>query len=270
MISKRIAMARKQKSWIQTQLSEALGVSIDTVRRWEQGKRSPDADMLQKLAQALDTTTGYLLGETDDPRRDTEDFERRKWMYRISRARDSTSTNADKLSQSEHNLLLGSEPGAYDIPPESNVRFTDVTWVPVVDGAITVCCGAGTAYAEDVEWNVIGKYPVPTVDLLGFSWALKDGGFRIITVEGDSMAPRIEDGDQVLFADAELLNGDIGLVRYRGRYMIRGVFFEGGSIRLQAINKEYEPIIVPREDEDFCILGKVLLKIAIEKLNGLW
>lgn len=227
-------MARKQKSWIQTQLAEALGVSVDTVRRWEQGKRTPDTDMLQRLAQALNTSTGFLLGETNDPAKSATD-----------------RSTAPEL-------------------PESNVRFADVTWVPVVDGAITVCCGTGTAYAEDVEWNVIGKYPIPTTDLMGFSWALKDGGFRIITVEGDSMAPRIEDGDQVLFADAELLNGDIGLVRYRGRYMIRGVFFEGGSIRLQAINKEYEPIIVPHEDEDFCILGKVLLKIAIEKLNGLW
>ncbi|WP_423868985.1 helix-turn-helix domain-containing protein, partial [Fretibacterium fastidiosum] len=39
-------MARKRKDWIQTQLAEALGVSVDTVRRWEQGKRIPDTDML--------------------------------------------------------------------------------------------------------------------------------------------------------------------------------------------------------------------------------
>lgn len=234
MISKRIAIARKGKGWIQTQLAEALGVSVDTVRRWEQGKRPPDTEMLQKLAQALDTSTAYLLGETDDPAKPATD-----------------RAPAPEL-------------------PESKVRFTDVTWVPVVDGAITVCCGTGTAYAEDVEWNVVGKYPVPTADLLGFSWLLKDGGFRIITVEGDSMAPRIEDGDQVLFADTELISGDLGLVRYRGRYMVRGVFFEGDNIRLQATNKEYDPIIVPQEDENFCILGKVLLKVAIEKLNGLW
>lgn len=236
MISKRIAMARKGKGWIQTQLAKALDVSVDTVRRWEQGKRTPDSDMLQKLAQALDTTTGYLLGETDDPAKPATD-----------------RAPAPEL-------------------PESNVRFTDVTWVPVVDGAITVCCGTGTAYAEDVEWNVIGRYPVPTADLIGFSWALRDGGFRIITVEGDSMAPRIEDGDQVLFVDMELLNGDLGLVRYRGRYMIRGVFFEGDNIRLQAINKEYDPIIVlPENLEEFCILGKVLGKaLGFEKLNGLW
>lgn len=237
MISKRIAIVRKGKGWIQTQLAEALGVSVDTVRRWEQGKRTPDTDMLQRLAQTLNTSTGYLLGETENPVR----------------------LEADALVSKMEQL------------PESNVRLVDVTWVPVVDGAITVCCGAGTAYAEDVEWNVVGKYPVPTADLMGFSWALKDGGFRIITVEGDSMAPRIEDGDQVLFADTELLNGDLGLVRYRGRYMVRGVFFEGDNIRLQALNKEYDPIIVTPDDLDkFCILGKVLLKVAIEKLNGLW
>ena len=238
MISKRIATARKRKIWIQTQLAEALGVSVDTVRRWEQGKRIPDTDMLQRLAQALDTTTAYLLGETENP---------------VRPEADAPVSRMEQL-------------------PESNVRLVDVTWVPVVDGAITICCGTGTAYAEDVEWNVVGKYPVPTVDLMGFSWLLKDGGFRIITVEGDSMAPRIEDGDQVLFADTELLNGDLGLVRYRGRYMVRGVFFEGNNIRLQAINKEYDSIIVlPENLEEFCILGKVLGKaLGFEKLNGLW
>lgn len=233
----RLKMRRKQMGLSQEQLGNLVDFHVNTVRRWENGSRSPDAGTLQKLAQVLNTTTGYLLGETENP------------------ARTEGNAPASKAVQL----------------PESNVRFADVTWVPVVDGAITVCCGTGTAYAEDVEWNVVGRYPVPTTDLMGFSWALKDGGFRIITVEGDSMAPRIEDGDQVLFADTELLNGDLGLVQYRDRYMIRGVFFEGDSIRLQALNKEYDPIIVTPDDLDkFCILGKVLLKVAIEKLNGLW
>lgn len=233
-ISDRVKKLRDLRGLSQGDLAQVIGVDVNTIWRWENGRSSP-ARSLQKLAQALDTTTGYLLGETDDPAKPATD-----------------RAPAPEL-------------------PESNVRFTDVTWVPVVDGAITVCCGTGTAYAEDVEWNVVGKYPVPTVDLMGFSWALRDGGFRIITVEGDSMAPRIEDGDQVLFVDTELLNGDLGLVRYRGRYMIRGVFFEGDNIRLQALNKEYDPIIVTPDDLDnFCILGKVLLKVAIEKLNGLW
>lgn len=234
----RLKMLRKQMGFSQERLGDLVDAHVNTVRRWENGSRSPDTEMLQKLVQALNTTTGYLLGETENP------------------ARSENSTPVSKMEQL----------------PESNVRFVDVTWVPVVDGAITVCCGTGTAYAEDVEWNVVGKYPIPTADLMGFSWLLKDGGFRIITVEGDSMAPRIEDGDQVLFADTELLNGDLGLVRYRGRYMIRGVFFEGNDICLQALNKEYEPIIVTPDNLDkFCILGKVLGKVlGFEKLNGLW
>ena len=237
MVGDRIKLLREGLGQSQEELASAIGMHSNTVARWERGELAPRGTSLSKLAQALDTTTAYLLGETDDP------------------LKPGASQPPDKA------VAL----------PESNVRFVDVTWVPVVDGAITVCCGTGTAYAEDVEWNVVGKYPVPTADLLGFSWLLKDGGFRIITVEGDSMAPRIEDGDQVLFADAELLNGDLGLVRYRGRYMVRGVFFEGDNIRLQALNKEYDPIIVTPDGLDkFCILGKVLLKVAIEKLNGLW
>lgn len=236
MVGDRIKFLRDGLNQSQEELASAIGMHSNTVARWERGELVPRGTSLSKLAQALDTTTGYLLGETDDPAKPATD-----------------RATAPEL-------------------PESNVRFTDVTWVPVVDGAITVCCGTGTAYAEDVEWNVVGKYPIPTADLMGFSWLLKDGGFRIITVEGDSMAPRIEDGDQVLFADTELLNGDLGLVRYRGRYMIRGVFFEGNDIRLQAINKEYDPIIVlPESLEEFCILGKVLGKaLGFEKLNGLW
>ena len=234
-LGNRIRELRKKKGLTQAQLGEMVGSDGNTISRWELNKLGMGKEYILKFAQALDTSTAYLLGETDDP----------------------AKPGTERTTVSE-------------LPP-SNVRFTDVTWVPVVDGAITICCGTGTAYAEDVEWNVVGKYPVPTADLLGFSWLLKDGGFRIITVEGDSMAPRIEDGDQVLFADAELLNGDLGLVRYRGRYMIRGVFFEGDNIRLQALNKEYDPIIVTPDDLDnFCILGKVLLKVAIEKLNGLW
>ena len=40
---------------------------MDSVRRWEQGKRSPDVKMLRNIAQVLDTTVSYISGETDNP-----------------------------------------------------------------------------------------------------------------------------------------------------------------------------------------------------------
>ena len=67
MINERIVQARKQKRLKQTDLAKLLNVSIDTVRRWEQGKRAPTVDKLQPLANALDTTISYLTGDIDIP-----------------------------------------------------------------------------------------------------------------------------------------------------------------------------------------------------------
>ena len=67
MFSDRIARLRKNRGLNQTQLAKKLGVSVDSVRRWEQGKRSPDVEMLRNIAQVLDTTVSYISGETDNP-----------------------------------------------------------------------------------------------------------------------------------------------------------------------------------------------------------
>ena len=71
--SDRIAKLRKENGLNQMDLAEGLRVSVDSVRRWEQGKRSPDVEMMNKIAQLLNTTVGYLSGETDNPERKLDD-----------------------------------------------------------------------------------------------------------------------------------------------------------------------------------------------------
>lgn len=68
MFSERLTRLRKDKGLTQKDLAKTLGVSVDSVRRWEQDKRSPDVDMLAKIARALDTTVSYISGETDNPK----------------------------------------------------------------------------------------------------------------------------------------------------------------------------------------------------------
>lgn len=63
----RLRMRRKQIGLSQEQLGELVNFHVNTVRRWENGSRSPDAGTLQEIAKALDTTTAYLLGEMDAP-----------------------------------------------------------------------------------------------------------------------------------------------------------------------------------------------------------
>ena len=63
----RIKTKRKGLGVTQEGLAEKANVSVMTVFRWEQELRSPRGDELQRLASALNTTSAYLLGETDDP-----------------------------------------------------------------------------------------------------------------------------------------------------------------------------------------------------------
>lgn len=75
MFSERMTKLRKEKGLTQKDLAQILGVSIDSIRRWEQNKRSPDVDMLGKIAHALDTTVSYISGETDNPKPNNDNEE---------------------------------------------------------------------------------------------------------------------------------------------------------------------------------------------------
>ncbi|TXF90207.1 helix-turn-helix transcriptional regulator [Neolewinella aurantiaca] len=59
-------LARKDKKLSQTQLAKQLSTSIFVISRYERGEMTPSIDNAKKLAGLLDTTVGYLLGETSD------------------------------------------------------------------------------------------------------------------------------------------------------------------------------------------------------------
>jgi transcriptional regulator with XRE-family HTH domain len=63
----RIIELRKAKTWSQTQLADKVGVSYAQIGRYETKDSQPPAQVLKKIAEALDTTVDYLLnGNTED------------------------------------------------------------------------------------------------------------------------------------------------------------------------------------------------------------
>ena len=70
-LGNRIRELRKKEGLTQAQLGEMVGSDGNTVSRWELDKLGMGNEYVLKLAQALDTSTAYLLGETDDPKRYT-------------------------------------------------------------------------------------------------------------------------------------------------------------------------------------------------------
>lgn len=63
MLSDRIKDARKAKGIMQKELAEMLNVRPSTVSMWESGYRTPDLDMLKKIASLLGVSFDDLLGD---------------------------------------------------------------------------------------------------------------------------------------------------------------------------------------------------------------
>lgn len=60
-LADKIAMLRKQKGWSQEDLAEQLGISRQSVSKWESGNSIPDLDKIVKMSRIFDVSTDFLL-----------------------------------------------------------------------------------------------------------------------------------------------------------------------------------------------------------------
>lgn len=67
MIGKRLKDIRKTKGLTQSQLAEIIGVSVSTVKKWEQDKVDPNTAALISIAVALNVSLDYLFGNDAAP-----------------------------------------------------------------------------------------------------------------------------------------------------------------------------------------------------------
>ena len=61
---KRIRMLREQMKLSQFELAKLLGISQASLCRYETGEREPSIQMLKRIAEELDCTVDYLIGES--------------------------------------------------------------------------------------------------------------------------------------------------------------------------------------------------------------
>jgi transcriptional regulator with XRE-family HTH domain len=64
----RVHELRKEHGWSQADLAAKIGADAGQISRYENGRITPSADALVRLAEVFDVTTDYLLIE-DAPRR---------------------------------------------------------------------------------------------------------------------------------------------------------------------------------------------------------
>lgn len=64
MFGENLKAMRKKKGYTQEELAIKLNVVRQTISKWEKGLSVPDADILCKIAEILDTKVSVLLGGT--------------------------------------------------------------------------------------------------------------------------------------------------------------------------------------------------------------
>ncbi len=85
---KKLAALRKEKKLSQSILAAQLNTSVSVISRYERDEMTPSIEMAKKLASLLQTSVGYLLGETeeDDLLKDPQMIRRLKELRNFTEA----------------------------------------------------------------------------------------------------------------------------------------------------------------------------------------
>ncbi len=63
---KKLREAREAKGFSQAELAKLISSYHSIIGKYERDEVKPTIDVVKKLAEVLETTAGYLLGETED------------------------------------------------------------------------------------------------------------------------------------------------------------------------------------------------------------
>lgn len=63
----RLARIRELRRISQAELAEKVGIGMQQIYRYENGKTEPDGDVVARIAMVLNVSTDYLLGLTNSP-----------------------------------------------------------------------------------------------------------------------------------------------------------------------------------------------------------
>lgn len=140
----------------------------------------------------------------------------------------------------------------YDVPmenaspapiPAGFEPLPEMTTIPLV-GAIA--CGTPITAEQNIETRV----GIPSAWRADFA----------LTCHGDSMSPKIQDGDIVCIRQQkEVENGEIAAVRIGDEATLKRFYRQGNTVLLQAENPAYPPLVYSQHQlDDMAIEGKAV------------
>ena len=88
---KKIKELRESKGWNRSELADNIGISHVMVGRYERDETAPSVEVAKKMADALDTSIDYLVGDG------TKSSFNKKTLKRLEDIEDMPPTMKDKM-----------------------------------------------------------------------------------------------------------------------------------------------------------------------------
>ena len=229
-----IKALRVEKDWTQGDLAKFAGVSLETIKRYENGKTNPTNDNLSKIANALGVEIKNLY--------------------------DGASPSVS-LSQ-KNNMSLSAKKVS---PSLSNLKKTEeadqVSYDQILIRKLSSAVGAG----ESVDINGVEVYDtdilVPFSQMLFKVRPKKADRIRCMQVDGYSMVPMLFPDSWVIADVTAKFEGDgLYIINYCDNFMVKLLQKSpDGTLHIKSVNKDYESYdIGPDDDAQVYIVGKVL------------
>lgn len=227
MNTERLKAIRNQKKVTQKEVSDALGISPNTYKNYEQGMREPNNEMLCKLADYFSTTTDFLLGRA--PQTDP-----------IQLLMSQTVLSPQELEEQFNSLPEDLQAIVLALIKAMKARREQMQQsrpsIQMRKHLNKAAAGFGYDLSSEDEWAEITVLDTPQARSADFA----------VEVDGDSMEPDYHSGDIVLVKrDPDVPVGEVGLFVHDGMGYIK----ERGKKCLISRNPDYPDI----EGEAQCI-----------------
>lgn len=234
-IGSRIKQRREELGYTQPQLASLIEVSKGTIGNYESGISSPNENILFRLFEVLKCDANFLY--QDDIKIMGNDVFSLSEQNHIKKYR-----SLDEYGKKAVDGLLNTE---YD---RCTYHTAEQELIHLPKSVLKASAGSG---------NWLDEQQLESVSVLDTPQSRKAN--LVIEVDGDSMSPTYENGDNVLVnTKSDVAVGDIGIFIVDGSGYIKKL----GTDRLISVNPEYDDIF-PTEYSDFRCVGKVLGKTEI-------
>ena len=226
----RLKQARENKGYNQKQFAERLGVTPTRLNYWEKDKREPDVAIIKQIAQILDVSSDWLIGNN---------------LINVDITLSANEKQHIKKYRSLDHYGRKAVDSLMDIELERCsmvVELPRLITLPMAD--LPASAGTGQWLDENGHFEDIDVIDTPQARTANI----------IIKVSGDSMEPLFHDGDALLVQrKAEVEQGEIGVFIIDGCGYIKKL----GHNELISVNPEYDNITLTSDNAAECY-GKVV------------